>query len=425
MIRILNAGVVDAVSGNTGIYNLEVGDGVIVKMQKEAFAEPITDSDRVIDAGGAMLTQGFCDVHVHFRDPGFEYKEDILTGAAASARGGYTDVVMMANTKPSIDNVETLKYVLDKGLETPIHVHACGAVTKGLQGSELTDMELLFKNGAIGFTDDGIPLMDEALLERALIRAKELDVPVSLHEEDKSYIKENGINHGAASEHFGIYGSPREAESSLISRDVEVAVRTGARLNVQHISTKEGVEAVRNAKARCNSVFAEVTPHHMALTEEATFEYGTNAKMNPPLRTEDDRRAIIEGIKDGTISIIATDHAPHSTEEKAQEITKAPSGITGIETAFSIAYDTLVKSNELDLVKMLRMLSVNPRELYKLPVNEIKVGNPADFVIINLDEDWVFDSSLSKSVNTPFLGKTLHGKVKYTLCKGEIAYEDI
>lgn len=423
MIRILNATVLDAVSEKEETVNIEIDGGVVTKIRETPFDD--NNDARVIDANGLVLTQGFCDVHVHFRDPGFEYKEDIYTGAKASARGGYTDVVMMANTKPAIDNVETLKYVLNKGAETPINVHACASVTMGLKGDDLTDMDVLYKEGAIGFTDDGIPLMDENLLTKALIKARELDVPVSLHEEDKTFIKENGINHGLASEHFGIYGSPREAESSLIERDVEIAVRTGARLNIQHISTKEGVEAVRRAKAKCDNVYAEVTPHHMALTEKETIKYGTNAKMNPPLRTEEDRKAIIEGIKDGTISIIATDHAPHATYEKEKHITEAPSGITGIETAFSIAYETLVKSGEISLASMLKMLSVNPRRLYKLPIHEIKVGSPADFVIIDLNKDWVYESSLSKSVNTPFLGSTLTGKVKYTLCKGEIAYEDI
>lgn len=422
MIRILNARVVDALTDKEGIYNLEIENGIVTKMQKDSFGE---GDCRIIDADGLMLTQGFCDVHVHFRDPGLTYKEDIITGAMASARGGYTDVVMMANTKPVIDNVETLKYVLDKGLETGIHVHSCASVTVGLKGEELTDMDKLLQNGAIGFTDDGIPLMDEKLLKKALIKAKELDVPVSLHEEDKGYIKENGINHGAASKHYSIYGSPREAECSLISRDVDIAVETGAKLNVQHISTKEGVEAVRKAKTLCDNVFAEVTPHHMALTEEAAIKYGTLAKMNPPLRTEEDRRAIIEGIKDGTISIIATDHAPHATYEKEKSITEAPSGITGIETAFSIAYDTLVLSGEMKLTDMLKMLSVNPRHLYKLPVTEIKVGSPADFAIIDLNSEWVYDTTLSKSVNSPFLGSKLKGQIKYTLCKGEIAYEDI
>lgn len=423
MIRILNANTIDAVSENEETVNIEIDGGVVTKIQSDPFDDEC--DARVIDASGLTLTQGFCDVHVHFRDPGFEYKEDIYTGAKASARGGYTDVVMMANTKPAIDNVDTLKYVLNKGAETCINVHACASVTMGLKGDCLTDMDVLFKEGAIGFTDDGIPLMDETLLTKALIKARELDVPVSLHEEDKTFIRENGINHGMASEHFGIYGSPREAESSLIERDVEIAVQTGARLNIQHISTKEGVEAVRRAKAKCDNVYAEVTPHHMALTEQATIKHGTNAKMNPPLRTEEDRKAIIEGIKDGTISIIATDHAPHAAFEKEKPVTEAPSGITGIETAFSIAYETLVKSGELSLVNLLRMLSVNPRKLYKLPVYEIKVGCPADFVIIDLNKDWVYDSSLSKSLNTPFLGSTLSGKVEYTLCKGEIAYEDI
>ncbi len=421
MLNICNGSIVDPVTHLKGKYDIEIENGVIMKIT------PATGKilEGAIDATGLFVAPGFMDVHVHFRDPGLTHKEDIETGALAAARGGFTDVVMMANTKPSIDNEETLEYVLEKGAKTKINVHSCAAVTKGLAGEELTDMEALYEKGAIGFTDDGIPLMDEELLKEAFIRAKALKAPVSLHEEDKRLIKQNGINHGAASDYYGIYGSPREAESKLIERDLALALETGAIVNIQHISSKEGVELVRKAKKFSKTVYAEVTPHHLALTEEAVISDGVNAKMNPPLRTKRDRAALIEGVKDGTISIIATDHAPHSFEEKNVDIELAPSGITGLETAFSVSHQALVKSGAITLERFIELLTVNPRKLYGLPNYGLSKGAPADIVIFNEKEKWLFDKSLSKATNTPFLGSTLTGKIKYTIVKGEIVYEDI
>ena len=420
-MRICNAKIVDPVTKLKGLYDIEIDKGVIMGVT------PATGeiSDGAIDATGLCASPGFCDVHVHFRDPGLTHKEDIYTGAKAAARGGYTDVIMMANTKPAIDNVETLRYVLDKGAETKINVRSCGSVTMGLAGNTLTDMELLKENGAIGFTDDGIPIMNEELLTEAFKKAAELKVPVSLHEEDKGLIKQNGINHGAASDYFGIYGSPREAETKLIGRDLKIALETGVTLNIQHISSKEGVELVRKAKKQSERIYAEVTPHHLYLTEDAIISDGANAKMNPPLRTKRDRAALIEGVKDKTISIIATDHAPHSFEEKNVDIEKAPSGIIGLETAFSISYMALVKSGAISLERLVEMLTVNPRKLYGMPNYGISKGAPADLVLFDEKEQWTFKESLSKSSNTPFMGMKLTGKIKYTICRGEIAYEDI
>lgn len=421
MLKICNGTMVDPVTKLSGQYDIDIENGIVISVV------PATGEikEGAIDATGMCVSPGFMDVHVHFRDPGLTHKEDIYTGAKAAARGGFTDVVMMANTKPAIDSVETLEYVLNKGKETLINVHSCASVTKGLQGSEITEMAVLKENGAIGFTDDGIPIMDKELLLSAFVEAERLNVPVSLHEEDKSLIKQNGINHGAASDYYGIYGSPREAEYKLIERDIKLALETGVKLNIQHISTKEGVELVRKAHRHSQNIFAEVTPHHLSLTEEAVISHGVNAKMNPPLRTKKDRAAIIEGVKDGTISIIATDHAPHSFEEKNVDIEKAPSGITGLETAFAIAYDTLVRSKAITLEHLIKMLTVNPRKLYGMPNYGISKGAPADIVIYNVNEPWTFENSLSKSANTPFLGDKFRGKIKYTICKGKIAYEDM
>ena len=418
MLRIINTRFPDSKESLV----LEEENGIITRLGVSASDKK---ADREIDAGGALLMPGLCDVHSHFRDPGFTYKEDILTGAKCAARGGYTDIVMMANTKPAIDNTETLKYVLDKGKETGIRIHSCATVTMGLKGETLTDMAALKAAGAVGFTDDGIPIMDEKILRKAFETAAALGLPVSLHEEDKSFIKENGINHGKASEALGIFGSPREAEASLIKRDIDIAAECGVRMEVQHISSKEGVKLVRDIRKKTPNIYAEVTPHHLALTEEAVSKYGANAKMNPPLRTEEDRQAIIEGIKDGTITIVATDHAPHAPSEKEGDILKAPSGILGLETAFTIAYDVLVRKGTLTEKELIAMFTDNPRALYGLPKVSLKLGEKADFTLFAPDEDFCYDKSLSKSQNSPFLGQTLKGKIKYTVCEGRTVYEDI
>ncbi len=322
MLLIRNGYMMDPKSGLEGKYDILTDGDIIKKIGKDL--ERSDDGCQVIDAEGLLVAPGLVDVHVHFRDPGFPEKENILTGAAAAAAGGFTTVVLMANTRPTVDNEETLAYVLEKGRGTGIHVLSCANVTLGMQGRELTPMEELAAAGAAGFTDDGVPLLDEILVKTAMKRAAALDVPISFHEEDSALISDNGINQGKASAFFGIGGSPREAEITLTARDLELALETGADINIQHISAKESVELVRQAKKRGANIHAEATPHHFMLTEDAAIQYGTLAKMNPPLREEADRQAIIQGLVDGTIDIIATDHAPHTAEEKARDITKAP-----------------------------------------------------------------------------------------------------
>ena len=376
----------------------------------------------VIDAKGCVVAPGLVDVHVHFRDPGFTHKEDIETGAKAALRGGFTSVVLMANTKPAVDNEDTLKYVLDKGAKTGLHIYTCATITRGLGGKELTDMDKLLSLGAAGFTDDGIPVMDADLLEEAMSRAAELGVPVSLHEENPSLITNNGVNHGKASEYYGIEGSPREAEIDLIKRDLQIALKTGVILNIQHISTKEGVELVRQAKKKGNNIHAEATPHHFSLTEDAVIEHGTLAKMNPPLREEEDRQAIIKGLQDGTIDIIATDHAPHSKEEKAKPVTEAPSGIIGLETALSLGITNLVDKGLMDTKHLLSLMTCNPARMYEIPAGTIEEGKAADIVIFAPDEEWTVGNFASKSHNSPFTGQKLKGVVKYTIVDGEVRY---
>lgn len=376
----------------------------------------------VLDAKGCIAAPGLVDVHVHFRDPGFTYKEDIETGSLAAAKGGYTSVVLMANTKPVVDGEETLSYILEKADKMPVHVYSCACVTKGMKGRELVDMDRLFQCGAVGFTDDGLPLMDADVVRKAMNEAARLDVPISFHEEDPSLITNPGINRGKVSEQLGIGGSPREAEITMIERDLALALETGAVIDVQHISTKEGVELVRQARKKSGRIHAEATPHHFSLTEEAVLEYGTLAKMNPPLRTEEDRQAIIAGLKDGTIDLIATDHAPHSGQEKEKPLTEAPSGIIGLETALPLAVTNLVHAGHLTMMELIDRMSYAPAKLYHLNAGSVEVGKPADIVIFREDAKGQAGPFLSKSQNSPFAGRMLDGVVEYTICGGKVVY---
>lgn len=440
MLLIEHGYLVDPKTEKEGRLDVLIGDGKILKIagpdSMQAYLEAQLSKEasvQRIDASGCVVAPGLVDVHVHFRDPGFTYKEDIESGAVAAAAGGFTTVVLMANTKPTVDNAETLQYVRKKGAGTAIRVETCAAVTEGLQGEKLVEFEELRKKGAAGFTDDGIPLMDEAVVREAMERTARLQVPVSFHEEDKSYITNNGINEGKASAHYGIGGSPRDAEISLVKRDLKLALETGAIINIQHISSKEAVELVRQAKMtaaaqtenagkRVAQIHAEATPHHIALTEDAIIEKGTMAKMNPPLRTEEDRQAIFEGLKDGTIDLIATDHAPHSEEEKAKPLTEAPSGILGLETALALCNEHLVQNDVLTMPQMLAKLTCNPADMYGLDAGYLAENGPADLVIFNPKEAWTFEKAHSKSQNSPFLGQTLTGKVHATICAGKVIY---
>ena len=440
MYIIKGARIIDPASKTDKIGDIYV-DGTTIKDIVFDADKKVSDDADIIDANGLIAMPGLIDVHSHFRDPGFEYKEDILTGAKAAAAGGYTTVVLMCNTKPTVDNVETLKYVLDKGKKTDIKVESCGSVTYGLKGEKLTDFDALTKAGAAGFTDDGIPLMNEDILREAFKKAGKY--PVSLHEEDKNLIKNNGINHGKASEHFGVYGSPREAEINLIKRDLQIALEENGMIDVQHISTKEGVELVKEALSkdiniqRLNNIdeanasesfvrhiHAEATPQHFSLTEDALISKGILAKLNPPFRTEEDRQAIIEGLKNNTIDLIATDHAPHAKEEKDKSITEAPSGMIGLETAFALAITHLVNEAGMNLSDVISKFTINPARLYNFDRGTLSVGKAADITLFNINEKWIVkeEEIKSKSKNSPFIGEELTGRIKMTICDGRIVY---
>lgn len=421
---IKNGRVVDSVTGTDEIMNIIIKDNIIEEVGHDISIDE-TDNVTVIDATGLVVAPGLMDTHVHFRDPGFTYKEDIITGAAAAARGGFTSVVCMANTKPAVDNIETLDYIQKKGETTGIHVMQTAAVTKELKGTELVDMDALADAGAVGFTDDGIPIMDEHVLTMAMKKAAELDLPISLHEEDPEFIIKSGVNQGKVAEQLGYGGASSTAEDVMVARDCVLALHTGASVCIQHISSGNSVELVRTAKKLGADVHAEATPHHFTLTEDAVLKYGTNARMNPPLRTEDDRAKIIEGIKDGTIDMIVTDHAPHSEEEKAKPLESAPSGITGLETSLALGIKSLVEPGHISLMKLMELMSKNPAEFYRMVPGSVTKGAPADLVIFGEKETWTVrkEDFASKASNSPFIGWELLGKVHYTICSGKIVYQ--
>lgn len=421
MLLIKNGYITDPKSGWDGNYDILTDGGKIVRIAKKL--EKPDAGCKVIDAEGLLVAPGLVDVHVHFREPGFTMKEDITTGAAAAAKGGFTTVVLMANTKPTVDNRETLEYVLERGRQTGIHVQTCVNVTMGMKGKELTPMRELAEAGAVGFTDDGIPLLNENLVRDAMRVAASLDMPISFHEENPEYIENNGINRGKASEYYGIGGSSREAEITMVERDLKLALETGASIDIQHISAKESVELVRKAKEKGHNIHAEATPHHFTLTEEAAIRYGTLAKMNPPLREEADRLEIIRGLVDGTIDMIATDHAPHTAEEKAKSITEAPSGIIGLETALALGITELVDGGYLTMRQLLTLMSTNPANLYHLDAGYLSEGGPADIILIDTTAEWTPQEYASRASNTPFTGWKLKGKVVKTICGGKIVYE--
>ena len=381
------------------------------------------DKEEILDLCGLTVAPGLIDTHIHFRDPGLTYKEDLHTGALSAAKGGVTSVICMANTRPVVDSVETLKDILTRAEKEKIHIYQTAAVSQGLKGEVMNDLDALKEAGACGFTDDGIPLMDAEFCSKAMEKAASLHMPISLHEEDKCFITNNGINEGTVTQKLGIKGSPAVAEDVMVARDCMLALHTKAPVVIQHISSGNSVAQVRLAKALGADIHAEATPHHFTLTDEAVLTYGTLAKMNPPLRTEEDRLAIIEGLKDGTIDLIATDHAPHSAEEKNRPLTEAPSGITGLETSLGLGITNLVKPGHLTLMELLEKMTWNPANLYHLPGGSVEEGAPADMVIFDPEEKWTVDTFLSKSFNTPFKGWELYGKIHYTICGGEVVYK--
>lgn len=421
MLIIKNGRVIDPQSQFDQVTDVLLKDGKVLQIGQDI---RVTDA-RVIDATGLVVAPGLVDVHVHFREPGQTHKEDIHTGSLAAAAGGVTSVVMMANTTPTISTVDTLKEVLESAAKEDIHVHTVATITKEFDGEHLTDFEGLLAHGAVAFSDDGIPLTNAGVLREAMKLAKKQDVLLSLHEEDPNLNGVLGLNEQVAEKHFHICGATGVAEYSMVARDVMIAYETGAKVHIQHLSKAESVKVVEFAQSLGARVTAEAAPQHFSRTEDLLLTKGANAKMNPPLRLESDRLAVIEGLKSGVISVIATDHAPHHADEKnVADVTKAPSGMTGLETSLSLGLTYLVEPGHLTLSQLLEKMTINPALLYGLDAGYLIEDGPADLVIFDPDADREVSAHFaSKASNSPFIGDQLKGQVKYTICQGKVVYQ--
>lgn len=408
MLLIQNGRVLDPYTNTDEKMDVLIGDdGVIARVVPHIDAPAGCE---VYDAAGLTVSPGFVDGHVHFRDPGQTQKEDVLTGAAAAAAGGYATVICMANTLPTCDTPEIIRYVTDKAKDCPVEVLQAGAVTKGLKGQEMTDFAALKAAGAPCLTDDGINLTSAGLCRAAMEQAAALDILLSFHEEEPSLVPSPGVNYGsAAAQQFGVPGAMVSAETAMIARDIALALDTGARVLFQHVSSAQSAALIRAGKALGAKIYAEVTPHHLSLTEDDVPAHGTYARMNPPLRKEADRQALIDALADGTIDMIATDHAPHTAEEKAREFAKAPSGITGLETAFSVCNTYLVKTGRLTPMQLIEKMSKAPAEVYGLTGRAVAAGHFARLVLLDWDNEMIYKTYKSKAINTPYTGMPLTG----------------
>ncbi|MGN1390085.1 MAG: dihydroorotase [Bulleidia sp.] len=413
---IKNGRIVDPSQGIDALMDLRIARDQIAEIGTLS-PEP---EEELIDAEGLVVAPGLVDAHVHFRDPGQTYKETVETGAAAAAAGGFSTVISMANTVPPIDSPEVLSDLEKREQSLPVRVLNTANVTMGMQGKILTDMSALKQAGAVGFTDDGKPIRNAEVVLSAMKKCAELNVPISFHEEDPDLIVSPGVNQGKISGQLGLGGAPASAEYSLTARDCALALGTGCSVNIQHVSSAETVAVIRAMKQINPCIHAEVTPQHFSCTEDLVLEKGALAKVNPPLRTERDRQALLEGLKDGTLDLIVTDHAPHAREEKEKGIQAAPSGMIGLETSLALGITNLVKTGVLTLPELIRLMTVNPCSLYHLPYGTLKPGSSADVVLFDPEEKWIVpDHFHSKSSNSPFIGMTLTGRVHLTICRGK------
>ena len=372
-----------------------------------------------IDCSGLVITHGFCDVHVHFREPGREDKETLQTGSRAALAGGFTRVCVMPNTSPPLDTPESIRFIIEKAEECPVHIHPIGAVTKGQKGQELTEIQGIISEGAVALSDDGLPISDAQVMRLALEYTSMFDKPVINHAEDEC-LRNNGLMHeGEISTRLGLAGNPSLAEAIMIQRDLELANMIQAKLHVPHVSSAGGAANIRRMKKLNPNITAEVTPHHLFFNDQALLEYNTNFKVAPPIRTEDDRKELIKAVKDGTFDCIATDHAPHTIEEKEATFESAPFGMIGLESCFGAVNKVL----DMPLKELLKLLTVNPRRVMGFEEDLFKIGCAAELTILDPTQEWIYKEQniYSKSRNTPFIGEKLKGKVRYTISKGTIA----
>ena len=418
---IKNGRVLDPATKKDGIYDVLIEDGIIKKVEKKL----IDEVDDIIDATGCFVMPGLIDLHVHFREPGFEHKETIRTGSRAAAKGGFTTVCAMPNTRPVVDNLDTLKFVMDKAKEvSKINVLPIAAITAGQEGEFLTDIEKLYKNGAVAFSEDGKSVMNARVCRQAMRLAAEVGVPVFAHCEDKDLAARGVLNAGDKAKELGVYGIMNIVEDTIVARDILIAKNTGAQLHLCHCSTEDSVKMVALAKREELPVTAEVCPHHFTMSEDDITSDDANFKMNPPLRSRKDVEALRLGLKNDIIDVIATDHAPHHVAEKSLSLDEAPFGITGLETAVSLTITALVDTGYITPMQMAEKMSYNPAKIIGLDKGTLLPGKIADITIINPDIEYVIDSNtfVSLGKNTPFNGKKVKGKVMATIVAGEVVY---
>ncbi|MBQ7637248.1 MAG: dihydroorotase [Lachnospiraceae bacterium] len=424
-VIVKNGHLIDPASGLDGVYNLFVSDGKIKKVTKEDRLEGFEGAE-VINASGLHVLPGLIDLHVHFREPGFEYKETIETGARAAAAGGFTTVCMMPNTRPVIDTPEKILEAVEKAKKvTKINVLPIGAITLGQMGKEITDIPGMKAAGACAISEDGKSVMDPAVMKKAMEIAKEADIPIFDHCEDATLVKGGVMNEGKRSRELGLPGIANRVEEIIEERDILLAEETRARLHLCHCTTAGSTVLLEEAKKKYRNISGETCPHYIALTEEdIPCDFG-NYKMNPPLRAEEDRLALKAALTDGTMDVISTDHAPHSKEEKEQSFLKAPFGIVGLETSFAVCYTELVKNGEMSLSDLVDRMSNRPAEILKRETGSLKEGYPADLAIVDLEEEYAIDPAdfKSKGVNTPFTGRKVFGRIKYTIAGGSVVYD--
>ena len=429
-VLILNSRVVDPASGTDAMRDLLLRDGRVAAIELPGILQGVAAAE-TLDASGMIVAPGLVDAHVHLREPGQTYKETIATGTAAAAAGGFTSVVAMPNTVPVNDSIESVAWMLDARRGAVVKLFAMPAATFGSRGEEITDYHALCRAGAVGFTDDGKPVLGTRVMREALVAAAGLDVPISQHAEDTRLTAGCSMNAGPLAFRLGLRGMPVEAEAGIVERDLhllrDIERTEGSRphLHVQHVSTGRALRAIREAKAEGLQVTCEAAPHHFTLTEDAVGEYDTNAKMNPPLRSKLDREAVITGLLDGTIDCIATDHAPHALFEKEQEFERAPNGITGLETALGLALRVLHRDNGMPVRRVIELMSSQPARLLNLQGRgSLAVGSFADVVVFDPAAEWSFaaQQSRSKSKNTPFDGAPMLGRVAYTISEGRVVY---
>ena len=422
-ILIKNGLVVDPINGTTNALDILIENGLIVQLEQNI----VHEVDEVIDVTGMVISPGLVDMHVHLRDPGLTYKEDIITGCAAAAAGGITAVVCMANTNPVIDTPQQITYVRERAREAcGVRVYPVAALSQEMRGEKLTDAEMLKKAGAVALSDDGNNVDSAELMRNALIKARQFGLPVLCHCEDSSLVDGRAVNEGSVSRHLWLEGRPAIAEELAVMRDCMLAEETGAPVHVCHISTARAVDIVRTMKKRGVAVTCETCPQYFTITEDEILRRGTLARVNPPLRTAQDVRGIIAGLRDGTIDVIATDHAPHSKEEKSRDLSRAPSGMIGLETSLAITLTALYHTGKMELPDVLRRMSSNPASILSLPGGRLTPGCTADITIFNPDEEWTIDPEkfASKSRNTPFGGMNVKGRIKYTIVGGKVIYRD-